>query len=291
MRPFLDAQQHRVSVSVGPRLYVRGDGTRLEQVVVNLLQNAAKYTPKGGEIAVEAERKGERVEICISDNGVGIPPEILPNVFDLFMQSDNSLDRSQGGLGIGLTLAKRLAELHGGEISVSSDGPGRGSAFRVSFPALDGELDPQVESPGITQTSPGDGVVLVVDDNRDSALLTAELLRLSGYQVVTAHDGLAALEAATHHRPKIILLDIGLPGLDGCEVAKRLRAQDEFSKTLLIAISGYGQEHDRHRSKESGFDHHLVKPVDFELLNEILHQSAEVGVEKQTGGPSHPLHA
>ncbi|MFN8390378.1 MAG: response regulator [Bdellovibrionota bacterium] len=272
VRPSIDQQRHIFEQTLGPRLFVSGDATRLEQIVVNLLQNAIKYTGQGGRIRVKAERLGTDVQISVVDSGVGIAPDMLPKVFDPFTQSDKSLDRSQGGLGIGLTLVKRLVELHDGKVTAWSEGPGRGSEFLVNLPAL--QDDPaMIEEAKTPAARAGSGKVLMVDDNRDSAMLTAELLRLSGYSVIIAHDGHTALELADREKPPVILLDIGLPGMDGCEVARRLKQNPEFQNTLFVAISGYGQEKDIARSHAAGFDYHLVKPVDFDVLSEILEKT------------------
>ncbi len=215
----------------------------------------------------------------VSDTGVGISPELLPRIFDLFAQEQSSLERSQGGLGVGLTLARRLVEMHGGALVASSAGAGRGSQFRVTLPALTEEnatapaLVPARghEAPSVSQ--PRGRQVLVVDDSADTVAALADLLREWGHSVRTAHDGPSGVEAALAYVPEVVLLDIGLPGMDGFEVAERLRADPRLSKTILIAVTGYGQESDRRRCLEAGFDHHLLKPVDFAKLQTLLEGS------------------
>ena len=273
LRPTFERHQHKLVVGVDSGLWVNGDSTRLEQILVNLLENAAKYTPETGAVRVTTTVQEGRLGISITDTGIGISPEILPKIFDLFIQSDSSLDRAQGGLGIGLTLVKRLVELHGGTVAAKSDGPGHGSEFSIFLPivAMPTERKPAgSESSAAMRALNGTGTVLVVDDNQDSAQLAAALLRLSHYDVIVAHDGLSALSLATSIKPDAILLDIGLPGMDGFEVARKLRDQPEFQQTLIIAISGYGQEEHTTRSRAAGFDSHLVKPIDLTALLQLL---------------------
>ncbi|MCO5168145.1 MAG: ATP-binding protein [Planctomycetes bacterium] len=253
-------------------LRLRADPVRLGQVLSNLLLNAAKYTPPGGHIEVAAERAGHEVIVRVKDDGVGIPRALLDRVFDLFVQADRTLDRSEGGLGIGLTLARRLVEMHGGQIHATSEGPGQGSEFVVRLPLLTAE-----PAAALAPAAPHDGEahdgarrVLVVDDNADAADLLCDLLRQEGHQVRVARDGLSALAEVGSFHPDVLLLDIGLPGLDGYEVAARVRGQNDRAQPLLVAVTGYGQASDRRRSLEAGFDHHLVKPVDPTRLNAIL---------------------
>jgi CheY-like chemotaxis protein len=242
--------------------------------VVNLLTNAAKYTEAGGHISLHAKNDGNEIVISVRDNGMGIPPEKLPQMFELFVQGDRSLARSEGGLGIGLTLVRTLAEMHGGSVRAYSEGLGKGSEFVVRLPASKKAAGPARPIPGPTtvpaQTPPAGrpARILVVDDNMDSAHTLAKLLSRQGHDVRTAYDGPAAIEAARAHRPEFVLLDIGLPGMDGYQVAARLRQESEHS--VLIALSGYGQESDRNRSREAGFHHHLVKPVEHNVLAELL---------------------
>ena len=263
-RPLIDARRHRLEVNAPPGLNVHGDMTRLTQVFLNILNNAAKYTPEGGEIRVGGFVDGEDVVVRVQDTGVGIPASLLEHVFDLFAQGERTLDRSEGGLGIGLTLARRIVALHGGSIAVRSEGVGRGSEFEVRLPRLRlATAEPDaVRSPSGINTQGPRRAILVVDDNIDSANSMAMLLRMGGHEVEVAHDGPSALDRVSAHVPDIVLLDIGLPGMSGYQVAEQLRARFDRTNALRIyAMTGYGQSQDRDRSLESGFDGHLVKPV------------------------------
>ena len=268
VRPLLEERKHELSVSlVNGGLRLEADPLRLEQILVNLLTNAAKYTDAGGRISLTARHEGADIVITVRDTGMGITPELLPRVFDLFAQGDRTMARSEGGLGIGLTLVQKLAEMHGGGVTAASEGPGKGSEFTVRLPALE---EPAARKSGPRGTLPRvarqSSRVLVVDDNIDNARGLSRLLKLLGHDVQVAHDGQAAVEVARAHRPEIVLLDIGLPGMDGYEVARRLRTEECCQDALIIAVSGYGQPEDLRRSKEAGFDHHLVKPVDYDAL-------------------------
>ena len=237
---------------------------------VQLLTNAAKYTEPGGRIEVVAMTEGDEVVFRVSDTGVGIASEMLPRVFGLFTQVDSTLDRSQGGLGIGLTLVRTLVEMHGGSVAAASQGVSKGSEFTVRLPIgepIKGEARPAAvpERPKIRA-----GRVLVVDDNLDTARLTARMLKHSGFDVATAHDGHEAVELARHFQPAVLLLDIGLPGMNGYEVASTLRGEECCSDAVFIALSGYGEEKARKKSKEAGFDYHLTKPVDFTELMSLI---------------------
>jgi signal transduction histidine kinase/ActR/RegA family two-component response regulator len=268
-RPLIDARRHELTVGLPAEpLRVEGDPVRLTQVVGNLLNNAAKYTEEGGRIWLTAERDGAEAVLRVRDTGVGIPAEMLASIFELFTQVDRTLDRSQGGLGIGLTLVRRLVEMHGGRVQASSDGPGQGSEFVVRLPALVGGRRPALAANGVVSSLArfGPARVLVVDDNRDAADSLALLLRMAGHAVDVCHDGPAAVAAAAANRPQLVLLDIGLPGMDGYAVARQLRRLPELADTLLVALTGYGQAEDVRRSHEAGFDHHLVKPADPEAL-------------------------
>jgi PAS domain S-box-containing protein len=269
VRPLVEERKHRLTVSLetAPML-VEGDPTRLEQILVNLLNNAAKYTESGGRITLTAQAEPEEIVIHVEDNGIGMSPELLARAFDLFAQGDRSIARSEGGLGIGLTLVKSLAEMHGGRIEATSDGPGRGSRFTVRLPAFRPAADAP-ESQGLPGSGKRGSRVLVVDDNVDTARGMERLLKLLDHEVRVAYDGPAALAQAREHRPDVILLDIGLPGISGYQVAETLRAEG-FHDTLIIAITGYGEEQAMHRSRESGFNHHLVKPVDFDSLLALI---------------------
>jgi len=249
-------------------LRVEGDPLRLEQVVANLLDNAAKYTGPGGRVEVSLRRDGREAVIEVRDTGAGISPVLLPRIFNLFEQAERPLDRGEGGLGIGLTLVRKLTELHGGTITAASPGVGHGSCFTVRLPAhVEG---PQPEPPAEPAAQRR---VLVVDDNRDLAESLGMVLRLWGHDVKVVYDGPGALATAREYRPDVIFLDIGLPGLDGYEVARRLRGPLGFRDTRVVAITGYGREEDRRKAREAGFDVHLTKPVDPEDLHKLL-QSA-----------------
>ena len=271
-QPSIDAQGHDLTVSLPERpVSLDADLMRLSQIISNLLINAAKYTPTPGRIWLTAECHGNEVEFRVRDNGNGIAPELLPRIFDLFVQADRTLARTQGGLGIGLTLVKRLVEMHGGTVSASSS-PGQGSEFTVRLPALpdlqSAEADPKHQEP--TQHGLLSRKVLVVDDNVDAAESAAVLLRLWGHTVRSVNDGLSVLQAARDFQPEVILLDIGLPGMTGYEVARQLRADPNFGSLVLAAMTGYGQDEDRRRSKEAGFDHHLTKPIDPHKLEALV---------------------
>lgn len=271
-RPLIDRRRHELSVSVPPEpIWLHADPTRLEQVVVNLLNNAAKYTEEGGQIRLSARQEGDEMVLRVRDTGVGIAPEILPHVFDLFTQADRSLDRSQGGLGIGLALVRNLVEMHRGTVDAWSPGLGRGSEFTVRLPVL---LSPASHAPN-APTPPAGQVagglrVLVVDDNEDAANMFAEVLGIWGHDVQRAYTGPIALEMAAAYRPDVVLLDIGLPGINGYEVARRLRQIPHLEGVTIIALTGYGQDSDRQLAKEAGFDEHLTKPVDLVEVEQLL---------------------
>jgi signal transduction histidine kinase/DNA-binding response OmpR family regulator len=272
-RPVIEARRHRLDVNLAEEpLRVNGDAARLAQVLTNLLNNAAKYTDEGGRIGLTVGLEQGWVVCRVTDTGVGIPPEMLSAVFNLFTQADRSLDRSQGGLGIGLTLVRRLVEMHGGTVHAHSEGPGRGSEFVVRLPALVREAaGAAAAGGGESAAAPRAGCrVLVVDDNVDAADSLGMLLRLGGCEVRLAHDGPAALEAAQAFRPQVVVLDIGLPGMDGYEVARQLRTLPSTRHSVLAAVTGYGRDEDRARSREAGFDYHLVKPVDLDMLQAVL---------------------
>lgn len=271
-RPLIASRGHTLEVTLPPEpLTVEGDETRLVQAVTNLLNNAAKYTEEGGQVSLDVEREGSDVLIRVCDTGVGMSPEMLGTIFDLFVQAERSLDRAQGGLGIGLTLVKRLVELHGGTVSASSDGPGCGSEFvirlplKVEYPAPAAPpAPPRPEAAAVSRR------VLIVDDNQDAAKALSLLLKFTGHQTLTCPDGPSALDAASAFRPDVVLLDIGLPGMNGYEVAQRLREHPDTQRTVLVALTGYGAEEDRRRSHEAGFDHHFVKPIGFPDLKALL---------------------
>ena len=278
-RLLIQARRHEFSVSLPQdSVPVEADEARLEQVLANLLNNSAKYTEPEGRIELEVGREGGEAFVRVRDTGIGIAPDLLPRVFDLFTQAERSLDRSQGGLGIGLTLVRRLVELHGGVVAASSAGIGRGSEFVVRLPLGSADLDPGtqngVDSESLAEQSDSTPKrVLVVDDNEDGARILGRLLKGCGYHAELTHDGPTALEAARVRPPDVVLLDIGLPGMDGFEVARRLREREGPDRALLVAITGYGREEDLRRSREAGFDHHLVKPVDPQSLTDLLAHS------------------
>jgi PAS domain S-box-containing protein len=296
-RPLLEARRHELTESLPAEpVWLHADPTRLAQVISNLLTNAAKYTEDGGHIWLTAcvEKESDtvtrwqgdkvtqeaghrvtvspchRVRISVRDNGIGIAANMLPHIFDLFTQVERSLERSEGGLGVGLTLVRRLVEMHGGQVRAHSAGLGQGSEFEVWLPLGKSHLESR--SALVDDQEPGASSrrVLVVDDNRDAAETLAVLLRADGHDVHVAFDGLTALKAADILQPEVILLDIGLPQMDGYEVARRLRQLPGLEKALLIALTGYGQEEDRRRSHEAGFDRHLVKPIDVSMLQTLL---------------------
>jgi PAS domain S-box-containing protein len=272
-RPLFEKWDHTLTVTLPPEpVLLEADPTRLTQILLNLLTNAAKYTEQGGRIWLTAERQGEEVVIRVKDTGIGITREMLPRVFEMFLQVDRSLERSQGGLGIGLNLVQRLVKLHGGSVTADSAGPGRGSEFVVRLP-LAGKAAGERPAGSAGDGSPDEKAptsrILVVDDNRDAADSLAMLLRMQGHEVHTAYDGLEAVGAATVLQPDVILLDIGLPKLNGHEAARRIR-QERGPGVMLIALTGWGQEEDRRRSEEAGFDHHLTKPVELDALRQLL---------------------
>jgi PAS domain S-box-containing protein len=281
-RPLIDSRGHTLSVTI-PETPIRvdGDGTRLAQVVANLLNNAAKYTDEGGQIWLSLEQEDGDALLRVRDTGVGLPPEKLEEIFELFTQVDRSSDRSQGGLGIGLTLVRRLVEMHGGRVEARSEGLGRGSEFLVRIPLLaEPSAAAHPEEKPAAEPAGGPALrVLVVDDNVDAANTLAMLLEINGHRVYTAHDGPAAIESSRAHKPDVMLLDIGLPGMDGYEVARRLRALPELSGAVLVALTGYGQDEDRRRSAAAGFDHHLVKPVDPQTLIDVLSRCTSCGID------------
>jgi PAS domain S-box-containing protein len=252
-------------------IHLHADPVRLTQVFSNLLNNACKYTEPHGRIRLSAERAGSEVVVKVSDTGVGIPADKLESVFEMFSQVDRSLERSQGGLGIGLMLVKRLVEMHGGSVEASSDGPGKGSEFTLRLPILAEAPQAAAAIPSSLAAAPASARrILVVDDNEDSATSLAMLLKITGNETHTAHDGLAALDAAETLRPEVILLDIGLPKLNGHDVCRRIRQQPWGKSVVVIAMTGWGQDEDRRKSRDNGFDHHLVKPVDYAALMKFL---------------------
>ncbi len=273
VRPLLDDRRHELALIVEPGpIRLHADPARVEQILVNLITNAAKYTESGGNVSVSLGLEGAEVVFRVVDDGVGIPAEQLPRMFELFAQGDRSLDRSEGGLGIGLTLVRALAEMHGGTVSAISPGTGLGSEFIVRLPSAPIEIErPDARPDDANPSNISECArVLVVDDNADAARGLARILKRNGHDVRVAHDGLDAIEAARAFQPGVVLLDIGLPGMDGYAVASRLREDSDCRNALMIAVTGYGQDQDRRRAVESGFDHHLVKPIDYDRLMSIL---------------------
>ena len=273
-RPLIDSRSHALDVSLpSDGVWLDADQARLVQVVGNLLTNAAKYTEPGGKVWVSARRAGDWAEVVVRDNGVGMAPSLLPRVFDLFVQADRAADRSEGGLGVGLTLVRRLAELHGGTASAASDGPGRGSVFTIRLPITyaSGPSGAAATAAGVTQGRPLKPLkVLVVEDNRDAADSLAMLLELDGHEVRVASDGPAALTAVETYTPDVVLCDVGLPGMGGPEVAARLREVPGLGGVPVIALSGYSRGETARRYPGAAFDHHLVKPVAPDDLRSLL---------------------
>jgi len=260
---------YRIAVDLAPG-WVDGDPTRLEQIVSNLLDNALKYTPSGGAIDIALARAGDEVVLSVRDSGVGISPELLPQVFDVFVQGAISIDRSQGGLGIGLSLVRRLVELHGGSVAADSPGAGLGSSFTIRLPYASQAEPAERSAPALAPLEAGKPSVLLIEDNEDGREMMATMLAAFGYPVFQAADGLQGVSQAHACRPDAALVDIGLPGIDGYEVARRLRADAATRAIRLIAVTGYGLPDDQRRVMEAGFDQHLVKPVQIERLLEAL---------------------
>jgi PAS domain S-box-containing protein len=282
-RPLMEKWGHELSVALPPEpVSVEADPTRLIQVLLNLLTNAAKYTNQGGRISLTAERQDDRVLIQVKDNGIGIPREMLPRIFDMFTQGERSMERPQGGLGIGLTLVKRLVELHGGTVQVHSDGPGTGSEFVVRLLVVEKSphQGPHDTADDAQAVAPPRSRILVVDDNQDAADSLARLLRMMDHEVHTAYDGLEAVGAAAVLKPDVVLLDIGLPKLNGYDAARRIREQVGGNDMVLIALTGWAQEEDRRRSQEAGFDHHMTKPVELDALEQLLDESKPNGPKR-----------
>ncbi len=271
-RPLIEAAGHDLTVSLPPEpVFLDADLTRLAQVLSNLLTNSAKYTERGGRIWLTAERRGEEVVVSVRDTGIGIPADDLPRIFDMFSQVDRSIERATGGLGIGLALVKALVEMHGGTVTAESDGPGRGSNFTVRLPALGAAAEPvPADSPRERPAAGAGRRILVVDDNEDSAHSMARVLKLLGNEVRTAHDGVEAVEAAAEFGPEVILMDVGMPRLNGYEATRRIRGQPWGRSVVIIALTGWGQDGDRLLSREAGCDGHLVKPVYLPNLEKLL---------------------
>jgi CheY-like chemotaxis protein/two-component sensor histidine kinase len=290
-RPLALERRHEIHVTLPPEpIFLQADPVRLAQVLNNLMNNACKYTEPGGQVWLSASRHGNEVVIRVRDTGLGIPPDRLGNIFDMFNQVDRSIERAQGGLGIGLTLVRRLVELHGGSILATSDGPGRGSEFVVRLPLLQriSEFERQARPdvrllPSTVATKRAARRTLVVDDNVDSADSLATLLRVTGHEAMTAHDGLEALAAAERFRPEVVFLDIGMPRMNGYDAARHIRQQDWGRDVLLVALTGWGKDEDRRRSADAGFDAHLVKPADSNDLLRLLETLTPATSRNKTG--------
>jgi signal transduction histidine kinase len=274
VRPLVEGRRHRLEVHLAAEhAVVEGDRKRLVQVLANLLGNAAKYTPEGGRIVVHMEVKAAQVELCVMDNGIGMTPEVQRSVFGLFTQAERTSDRSQGGLGIGLALVKSLVELHGGSVAVHSDGPGQGSQFSVCLPRMQADAHAGAAAAAAAGAAPAMAAgrrVLVVDDNVDAAQLLGMMLESVGHRVHIEHHARNALDHARQTGLDACILDIGLPGMDGNELARQLRQLPGTRQALLVAVTGYGRPQDREASLAAGFDHHLVKPVDIGQLLALL---------------------
>ncbi len=270
-RPAIEQAGHDLTVTMPPGpIYVDADTTRLSQVFANLLNNAAKYTERGGQVHLSVRRDDGHTVVSVKDNGVGIPTNMLPHVFEMFTQVGRHLERSQGGLGIGLSIVKRLVAMHGGTVEAFSDGQGTGSEFIVRLPVVATPASVDGDSNGEARKPVPSRRILVVDDNRDAATSLAMMLQMMGHETRTAHDGLEALEIAAAFRPEIILLDIGMPRLNGYDAARHIREQAWGQSVLLVALTGWGQDEDRRRSREAGFDSHMTKPVDLAELEKLL---------------------
>jgi len=271
-RDTIEEMGHHLNVSIPPQpINLDADFTRLSQVFLNLLNNAAKYSEPGGEIWLKAEREGSEVVVSVRDCGIGIAPQHLPHVFELFSQIDQSLEKRRGGLGIGLTLVKRLVEMHGGSVAAESAGAGLGSELIVRLPvAAPSNLESDPTTACSSAGPPSHGRVMIADDNPDAAMTARTLLELMGFEVAVARDGLEAVDLAESYLPSVILMDIGMPGLNGYEACRRIRQQPWSAQSTMIALTGFGKEEDRERSRDAGFDHHLVKPVDPATLGLLL---------------------
>jgi len=272
--PLLEQRAHLLHLSIPPRgLLVDADPIRLPQVFANLVMNAAKYTERGGRIELTARGDGGEITVSCHDNGIGIAPELLATMFDPFVQGSRGLDRAEGGMGLGLALVRSLTQLHGGTVSARSEGLGKGSTFSVTLPTATQALRPPAApaaSPNGAAANPRAERVLIVDDNADCALGFAQIIQLLGHEVEVAFDGPRALTAAARFHPTIALIDIGLPVMDGYELARQLREANGSTPMKLVAVTGYGEDANRAMSMEAGFDLHTVKPVGLESLRSLL---------------------
>lgn len=279
--PLLDEAEHDVTVHLPPQpVWVRGDGVRLAQVISNLLNNAARYTPPGGSVSLRVTEEGADALVLVEDTGVGLSPGVLERIFEPFVQAEGGASRAAGGLGIGLALSRSLTQLHGGTIKATSPGPGHGSCFVVRLPSAQQERPRAVAPTAAPAASGRPSRLLIVDDNQDSARSQAKMLRLLGHEVEAAFEGGEALRQVAAFRPDVVLLDLGLPGIDGYEVARRIRAMPEGGEVLLVAQTGWGQDEDRRRTAAAGFDAHLVKPVELDSLLRLLDERASSRVAR-----------
>jgi CheY-like chemotaxis protein/anti-sigma regulatory factor (Ser/Thr protein kinase) len=284
-RPAIDAAGHRLELTVPVEpMWLDADLTRLAQVLSNLLTNAAKFTPKHGQIALRAERHGDFVNLIVEDNGIGLKPESLRTIFGMFSQVDHSVERTAGGLGIGLALVRGLVEMHGGNVRADSAGPGMGSAFTVRLPVLPVAQITSDRPRVVESARPPHRRILIVDDNLDALESLATMLKLSGNEVHTAKDGLEAVEHAEKLRPDLVLMDIGMPRLNGRDATRRIRAEAWGKSMIIIALTGWGQEADRRASHEAGCDAHLVKPVDFAELQRLMRELSSASALAQSTG-------
>jgi signal transduction histidine kinase/ActR/RegA family two-component response regulator len=268
--PLVQAARHTLTMDLpGEPLWLQGDPVRLAQILANLLNNAARYTDDGGTIVVRARREGEQAVISVRDNGIGIASDVMPRMFEMFSRGHRETGRHQGGLGIGLALSRRLAQMHNGSLDAVSDGPGRGSEFTVRLP-LAAPAPTSEAVPDTTESRLAKTRVLVVDDNHDAGDSLGQVLDMLGAEVRVARDGAEGIEAFAAHRPSVVLLDIGMPGLNGYDVAREIRTRFPEHPATLVALTGWGQEDDRRRAREAGFDHHLVKPAEIDALQKLL---------------------
>ena len=278
----MNVRGHQLSVRLATdSLLLDADPVRLSQVVGNLLTNAAKYTEANGHIWLTTEREGNQAVLRIRDNGIGIAHEMLPRIFDLFVQVDHASTKSQGGLGIGLTLVRNLVQMHSGSVEAQSDGLGRGSEFIVRLPLSVHAMKPAIGRAAVPQQSrptPSGLRLLIVDDNQDAANSLATLLMLQGHEVVVAHSGPAALEIVSSYTPDVVFLDLGMPGMDGYDVARRMRQQSGLENMVLVALTGWGQQEDRRRTSEAGFQYHFVKPPELTELESVLVKLKRPGI-------------
>jgi signal transduction histidine kinase/ActR/RegA family two-component response regulator len=274
--PMLEQKRIELATRIAPEgLEVHGDPDRLRQILSNLLSNSAKFTADEGRISIETARRGKEISVTVNDDGAGIGPDVLPSIFDLFVQGRQNVERPYGGLGLGLAIARSLTLLHGGELTAASEGPGKGSTFTLVLPSLrePGAAEPKAQQNPALEVSANGRAILIVDDNVDAATTLADLLGDWGYSTRLAHDGPSALRLLHEEAVEIALLDIGLPVMDGYQLAEQIRKEPQWQGMCLIALTGYGQESDRLKARESGFDEHLVKPVDLDLLAQVLHAS------------------